>query len=201
MLKVEDLEVASCRGGKLCGFIFYPHSPRYVSPDRVRNLPSFNLTRVGVFVNQSPEEILEISKIAKLDLIQLHNDYLPEHMEKLDKKRIIKTVWPARFADIESLNLFLEQHSSSASYFLLDAGKNLGGSGKTLDVKFLQNLESPLPWFLAGGLSPQNVEYILNNSSPWGLDVNSGLESSPGVKEHSLMRQFIDKIPFRLNGA
>lgn len=194
MREASDLEVAASLGVNLCGFIFHPKSPRYIDPRSVSNLPSFGMLRAGVFVNQSEGEIDEIARLARLDLIQLHGSQDESGAMRLGRERVIRVVWPERFPDISQLNKFLDRMKDSCAFFLLDAGQRLGSSGKTLDPLFLKGLDSPRPYFLAGGLSPENISSCLQNFKPDGLDVNSGLESSPGKKDKDKMRAFFTNL-------
>lgn len=190
MRNAETLELAASLGVNFCGFIFYPESPRFIPAEIVRKLPSFGMARTGVFVGQSEDEVREIANLARLDFIQMHGNYSAPCAARLGKERIIRVVWPERFKNIEELNQTLENFASTSAFFLLDAGKSLGGSGKSQNMDFLKGLISPLPWFLAGGISPENIETCLKRIEPDGLDINSGLESSPGVKDMNKMKNF-----------
>lgn len=192
--QAADLELAAQLGANLCGFIFHPQSPRYISPQETALLPSFQMLRVGVFVNQSLTEIQEISKIAKLDLLQLHGEQDEQTAQLLGKDRVMRVIWPERYPNIEELNQALEEKAGNSAYFLLDAGKRLGGSGNCLDFDFLQGLKSPLPWFLAGGLSSDNIQNCLSRLQPSGLDINSALETEPGKKDQAKMRAFFKNL-------
>lgn len=195
----ESLELAAALGADICGFIFHPKSPRYIDPSAAGKLPSFQMKRAGVFVAQAYDEILQISRAAGLDLIQLHGGQDEACALKLGKERVIRAVWPERFENTDALNEYLKKASASAGFFLLDAGVNLGGSGKSISLDILKNIESPLPWLLAGGLSPDYIP--VEAVKPDGLDINSGLESSPGRKEPDLMRSFFENLNSKLNNG
>lgn len=190
MRQADSLELAASLGVNLCGFIFYPQSPRYIQPVAVRNLPTFGMIRTGVFVGQDLDEIREIAKLARLDLIQLHGQQDMNCALRLGTERIIRVVWPERFKSVAEFNGYLEEMAPACAFFLLDAGKKLGGSGRTLDTAFLESLISPRPWFLAGGLTAENINFLLKQIKPDGLDLNSGLESSIGVKDKKRMKDF-----------
>lgn len=201
MRQPDCIELAASLGLNMCGFIFHPKSPRFIEPGAAARLPAFGMKRVGVFVHQNEAEIKDIIKIARLDFIQLHGEQDEKCALKLGRERIIRVIWPQRFPNTEALNRHLEKMSPYSAYFLLDAGKSLGGSGARLDPGFLKNLRSPLPYFLAGGLSPDNALDVLAALSPAGLDVNSGLESSPGFKDQNKIRAFFSNLQKYKNGA
>ena len=193
MRQADSLEFAASLGVNLCGFIFHPQSPRYIQPGAVRNLPTFGMIRTGVFVRQDLDEISEIAKLARLDLIQLHGQQDTNCALRLGRERIIRVVWPERFKSIAEFNRYLEEMAPASAFFLLDAGKKLGGSGRTLDTAFLESLISPLPWFLAGGLTAENINSLLQQIKPDGLDLNSCLDSYIGIKDKKrLTAYFID---------
>lgn len=201
MRQAKDLEIAASLGVDMCGFIFHPASPRFIGPQEVSALPTFGMTRVGVFVNQTLDEILDIQRTAKLDLIQLHGDQDVSFADKIGPERIIRVVWPERFDSVDSLNSHLEKNARYCKFFLLDAGKSLGGSGKRIDRKLLSNLIIPKPWFLAGGIGMENLKSSLNSIKPDGLDINSSLEQSPGKKDPDRMKAFINLLSTILNRA
>lgn len=185
----EDLDCAAEAGAEFCGFIFHPASPRSISPQAAARLDSRGLRRVGVFVRQTEEEIREILRVARLDLVQLHGDQSPDCARALGAERVIRVLWPARYPDRAALEAAMALHAPSTALFLLDAGMGGGGSGQRLLTPFLGDLESPRPWLLAGGLTPDNARQALNACpGACGADLNSGLESAPGRKDHHKIR-------------
>lgn len=165
-----------------CGFIFSSKSPRYITPEQARALKTPGVKRVGVFVSQTSSEIIRIMNEAELDYAQLHGDQSIEDALLIGGARVIRVLWPARYSDVSALERDMKHYSSSCAYFLLDAGTQGGGSGHTLDWRTLNNLKSPRPWLLAGGLSPETVPSALTSCHPDGLDLNSGVEDAPGIK-------------------
>ncbi len=186
----EDLLLCHELGVDFTGFIFAPQSPRRISPEAAAALPKGRSKRVGVFAGASLEEIHRTAKLAALDYIQLHGGESPVFCRSLGPERIIKTVWPATLSAAE-LQKTLDRFAPVCAYFLFDAGKQGGGSGKALDWAAFRSLESPRPWLLAGGLGPQNLAAALAACAPQGVDMNSALESAPGRKNHDLLRQAI----------
>ncbi|MDR0827654.1 MAG: phosphoribosylanthranilate isomerase [Desulfovibrio sp.] len=189
----EDVLLCHSLGVDFTGFIFTGESKRFISPEAAGALPSGPALRVGVFVNATADYILGCVKIARLDFIQLHGGESPEFCKKLGAERIIKTLWPRRYAT-DGLQAEMEGYAGACAYFLLDAGQGGGGSGASLNFKDLAKIHPPRPWFLAGGLGPENLPVALHTCSPDGLDCNSALESAPGVKDHALLRRAVAVI-------
>lgn len=174
------------------GFIFYEKSPRFVlnhlNLDQIAEIPHFG--KVGVFVNETVENIVGISKTAKLNFIQLHGDENEDFIIELKTKlpdyiKIIKVIRIG--TDFFNLKSQLEKVSnlvSPISYLLFDTDSSaFGGTGKSFDWKILDVLDIPLPYFLSGGISLENVDEIENiGNKPFALDVNSKFETEPGVK-------------------
>ena len=193
MMRQSDLDMAASLKSDFCGFIFHKKSPRYIDPEQAAGLESHDMKRVGVFVNQDATSITEIARIAKLDLVQLHGDYAIEDARKIGKERVIKALWPQRHPWKVFLKYALEWAKYSA-YLLLDSGAQGGGSGKTLPWVQLENLDLPVPWFLAGGLAPENLRNALRACNPSGVDINSGVEKAPGQKNHLRMNEIKEII-------
>ncbi len=189
-----DIDNARKYGVKMCGFIFHEKSPRYVDPEEVAKLETGDMLRVGVFVNQKEEEIQDIMKKARLDFAQLHGKQSIECALAIGQKRVIRVLWADTYESKQELEESLQEFSSSSAYFLFDSGKTGGGSGKTLNWQFLNNLKSPLSWILAGGLSAKNILLALDECSPMGLDFNSSIESEAGIKDFRLMDELFNTI-------
>ena len=190
LTRVEDVELCHSLGVDFIGFIFVPSSQRVVTAQFVASLPHGPARRVGVFAGTEPEEILAVAEAAKLDFFQLHGGESPDICEKLGAGRVIKTLWPEN-GSLEELRDDMERFAPVCSYFLLDAGKNGGGSGNSLSFSRLSSLTFPRPWFLAGGLGPKTLETALATCSPDGVDLNSALEESPGLKNKTLLTQAV----------
>jgi phosphoribosylanthranilate isomerase len=178
------------------GFIFYEKSPRYalnnLALKEIAELP--HRKKVGVFVNEGVKGILEITSEAQLDFIQLHGDEDTSYISLLKShlSSEIKIIKVLRIrADIENLQ-FTINNSNSADYYLFDTDSAVfGGTGKTFDWQTLNNLEIPKPYFLSGGISPENVQNLsLLKQQPFALDINSKFENSPGDKNVEMIREF-----------
>lgn len=192
MTRQEDVDCAAQAGARMCGFIFHPASPRCCGVERAASLRSSSLIRVGVFVEQSPEEIRDIMTAAQLNMAQLHGPrdavFTAECARLLGAKRIIRVFWPQRHRTRAGLEDHMRAHAPYCAYFLLDAGQQGGGSGTPLRWAALRQLDAPRPWLLAGGLGPDNALEAAQACSPAGLDFNSGVESAPGQKNHAKLR-------------
>lgn len=178
------------------GFIFVPASPRYIEPAAVARMPVGRGLRVGVFSGQSRDTVLRIMEDARLDLAQLHGKENPEFCRAIGAERVIKVLWPEQLwtrtntgaetgvVDIlQRLEAECEKFTGSCAFFLLDAGVAGGGSGKTLAWSSLRDFAPLHPWFLAGGLGPDNAAKAYSECRPFGLDCNSGVEETAGHKD------------------
>lgn len=178
----EDVSAVARMGADLCGFIFHPRSPRFISPERAAELDSGPCRRVGVFVEQGGEEILRAVETARLDLIQLHGRQGTDCALRVGAERVIRVIWPERFETAGALQAEIDRHAGACALYLLDAGRRGGGSGTRLDWASLRSLRFPHPWLLAGGLDADNLAEAVAACAPDGVDVNSGAEDAPGVK-------------------
>ncbi len=174
------------------GFIFYPKSPRYVG-ERLAYIPE-RVKRVGVFVNEDIDRILTLAENNRLDILQLHGE------ESSDDCRVLKE---KGFLVIKALGInsekpfpseLTERYEESCDYFLFDTRTSLyGGSGKKFEWKILADYRGERPFLLSGGISPEDVEEVKAFSHPRciGIDLNSGFEVSPALKDVQLLQRFI----------
>ena len=192
MTNLSDVKVAVDRGVDAVGFIFYKKSPRSVTMQEVREiileLPPF-VDSVGVFVNETAEQINKIAEHCKLDRVQLHGDESPAFCKKI-RRRVIKAI---RIKDIQSLKKLSDYPVSS---FLLDtfSEDQYGGTGKVFDWNLAYPAKKYGPIILAGGLTPINVHQAIQSIQPYGVDVCSGVESQPGIKDHNKMKAFLKNV-------
>ena len=190
---VKDALAAMDAGANLIGFNFYPKSPRCIDVGRCRDIMSVmrkygHIIYVGVFVNAPVAEIRATLETCGLDLAQLHGDETPEMVQSF-YGRAFKA-----FRGIpQDLNGFAREDVPA---LLVDASvKNAyGGTGVTADWKSAAELASTYPLLLAGGLTPRNVVEAVRRVRPWGVDVASGVESSPGVKDAGKMNAFVQAV-------
>ncbi|MBT9450655.1 phosphoribosylanthranilate isomerase [Akkermansia glycaniphila] len=179
---LSSLDTSYSMGVRFCGFIFHPRSPRSVSVERAARLKTTGMKRVGIFVEQGSEEIVAAMEKAQLDYAQLHGNQDEACARAIGPERVIRVLWPQRYASMEALQEDIDRFADSCAYFLLDAGTAGGGSGKTLPVDSLSGLRFPRPWILAGGLNAENLSEMLGKCHPDGIDLNSGIEFAPGLK-------------------
>ncbi len=175
------------------GFIFYKKSPRYVGenfsmPDDLDD----NIQRVGVFVNEDVYAIVDLVSKHRLDFIQLHGDESPGYCKALKEKGIgiIKVFSMGDSFDFATT----DQYKSEVDYFLFDTkGKARGGNGVTFNWSLLENYKGTIPFFLSGGIDPENVNEVfsLSHEQLFAIDVNSGIESAPGIKDISKLNLLI----------
>ena len=179
----EDALAAIEGGASALGFNFYPQSPRYIAPDcaagMIAKLPA-TVWKVGVFVNESPERITELASHVGLDIVQLVGQAIG-----LSNLR----VWQTAYVD-ENFRLASIEHDP-AEAILLDApaGPSYGGTGQTFDWSRAAGSKRRI--ILAGGLDASNVRQAIAAAHPWGVDICSRIESSPGRKDHVKMAQFL----------
>lgn len=173
------------------GFIFYRGSKRFVGVNfRFPSGMSPTIKKVGVFVNQVTQEIVARAGRYKLDFVQLHGGESKEQCRELRHAglRLIKAFSIHSDFDFEQM----KPYKNVVDYFLFDtAGKNFGGSGIAFDWRVLKNYDQQVPFFLSGGISPNQVKKldILEGMNLHALDVNSGVEREPGIKDVELIKE------------
>lgn len=187
-------------GADSIGFICVPQSPRYVTPEQIRAiataLPTPTVT-VGVFANHSVAAIAAIVEQGRLTAIQLHGAEPPEFCRQLRQEinPEIELIKAFRIASAQSLTQ-TTAYTEYVDTLLLDAyhPQMLGGTGYTIDWQDLTQFQPPLPWLLAGGLTPDNVGQALARLQPDGIDLSSGVERSPGDKDLSKVAQLFAAV-------
>jgi phosphoribosylanthranilate isomerase len=194
---LEDALAAVDAGADMLGFNFYPPSPRYIDPAACAGLVArMSAARVrlpklaGVFVNEPPDTISRILRTCSLDYAQLSGDESPEDLLRLDG-RAFKAIRPRDVAG--ALDLARRYGRAAPPAVLLDASATglYGGSGAVADWSVAAALAAEMPLMLAGGLTPENVAEAVRAVAPWGVDVASGVESAPGVKDPRKMELFV----------
>lgn len=184
-------------GADLLGFNFYPPSPRYIHPSRCEEIVAglqklrHKVRLVGIFVNTPPEEIYKIIQRCGLDLAQLSGDEPSEVLEQL-YGRAYKAIRPAsRTTGVKQSQLYARRNQTPS--LLLDASQAglYGGTGRIADWEFARSLSKDFSLLLAGGLTLKNVASAVTQVRPWGVDVASGVESAPGVKDAYQMDAFV----------
>lgn len=172
------------RGVDALGLIFFEKSKRYISPDDAKCITQklgASIQKIGVFVNETPEKIIEIARLCNLDYVQLHGSESPEYCKQIQKDyKVIKA-----FGIHDDFDLSILKTYTNVDICLLDTffKGQCGGTGKQFNWQILQNLELEVPLMISGGLNCENVTELLSSYEAWGLDFNSGLEISPGKKD------------------
>ncbi|MBU4345775.1 MAG: phosphoribosylanthranilate isomerase [Candidatus Omnitrophica bacterium] len=191
---LEDALAAVGAGGDGLGFVFYKKSPRYITPQKARNIiriiPS-GIIKVAVFVNAKEETIRHIAKMCRFDILQFHGDESAGFCHRFKGYKVIKAF---RIKDKDSLKN-LRRYPVWA--FLFDSyHRNLfGGTGKAFDWRIIR--KSVLPRkniFLSGGLNPKNIKRAIKLIKPDWLDVSSSVEINPGKKDYKKVREFIKAV-------
>ena len=187
--RAEDAAAAVACGATALGFVFWPSSPRFIDPFRARaiaaTIPPF-VTTVGLFVNQPAEHVGQVASLVHLGAVQLHGDETVEYAARLSRP-VIKAVttanpqlavWPAR------ATLLID----------VDDPVKRGGTGRTVDWAAAAAVAAQRKILLAGGLTPDNVAEAVGRVRPFGIDVSSGVERSPGVKDHQRLRALFEAL-------
>jgi phosphoribosylanthranilate isomerase len=191
---LDDARAAVEAGADALGFNFYKPSRRYITPQHAREiieqLPDSLLT-VGVFVNEESEAVRSIAHEVGLKALQLHGDESAKYCRELADYYVIKTFAVANSFDPQTVNEY------DVEAIMLDTKHNAlrGGTGHVFDWSVAQRLASINPkLFLAGGLSPENIENAIKTVRPFAVDACSALENSPGKKDAERMRLFVNAV-------
>jgi len=194
-----DAQKAAKAGAWAVGFIFHKKSPRFISPFKAKkiidSLPPF-ITPVGVFVNHNAGAMRDIINHCGLRVVQLHGDedHHFAHRLKRYNVKIIKVFRVGENFDPKVIENF------KVDAFLFDTFDqyNYGGTGKTFDWNVLKQIKAAtdVPIILSGGLNAQNVIEAVNNFKPYAVDVNSGVEETPGKKDAKKMKDFVDIVSY-----
>jgi phosphoribosylanthranilate isomerase len=193
--QLKQLQQLDALNIDFAGLVFYDKSPRYVK-DKLK--PSdlqgadFDIRKVGVFVNATVKEILKTIDEYSLDVVQLHGDESPDFCDKISgEAEVIKAF---RVGDDETnIDALVKNYDAVCDYYLFDtASTDYGGSGKQFDWSVIANAKIVKPFFLSGGVSPEDASRLNSLSHPdlFAVDINSRFETSPGVKDMRLILQF-----------
>ena len=195
MKYTENRQQVEKLGVDFLGYIFYAPSKRFIGEMPEQGLFAAEKSKVAVFVNENAFEMLGIAKNLGFEYVQLHGKENPKTCQMLKKQglKVIKAFnvnANFNFADTENF-------AKVADFFLFDTKTKLpGGSGEKFDWSMLENYTGHTPFFLSGGIGPDDVENIKNLSHPklTGLDLNSGFEDEPGLKNIEKLKHFIEEI-------
>jgi phosphoribosylanthranilate isomerase len=190
--RLADAEAAVDAGANAIGFVFWPKSPRFIDPYRARTivaaLPPF-VTPVGLFVNQPAEYMNGVASLVHLGAVQLHGDEAPEDAGRIHRP-IVKAL-----GLVSGVSSLMERWPTSVT-LLLDAHdpERRGGTGQTVDWDVAAPIAAGRRTILAGGLTPENVADAIARVRPFGVDVSSGVEVAPGIKDRAKIRALFERI-------
>ena len=187
----DALKAVEC-GADAIGLIFVEKSPRYASLTDARliaeSLPPF-VTVVGLFMNPTEEEVREALKVVPINLLQFHGEESPAFCDQFDTP-YIKVL---RMRENVNIIAFAQEYSNASGILLDTYHEKGGGSGESFDWNLIPE-EVSFPLILAGGLNPENVAAAIEKVKPYAVDVSSGVESGPAVKDHKKIEQFIKEV-------
>jgi phosphoribosylanthranilate isomerase len=191
LTNIKDAMLAQKLGAGITGFIFAP-SPRRITPAGAKAIIKKLRPRVlkaGVFVDEDPVKVNSIIKELKLNIVQLSGNEPPAYLKKIKNALIFKVI---RIKTLSDMKKQVKLYGNSADAFLFDTFKkdSYGGTGKTFDWKMVKKARVNKPFFVAGGLTPENVLSAIKAAEPYGVDVSSGVEKKPGVKDKKKMIKF-----------
>ncbi|MCW2984886.1 MAG: phosphoribosylanthranilate isomerase [Conexibacter sp.] len=196
MTSVADAELAVSLGAWAIGLILWPQSKRACDPAegvRISNAVRRKVEVAGVFVNQSLDEVAALADMLHLSIVQLHGDEGPAYANEVARRtgaKVIKAQSVRLASDVIAVQAF------HTDFHLLDTHRDglRGGTGETFDWTMLRRRSSKVPLILSGGLTPENVAGAIETVRPWGVDVASGVEASPGVKDPEKMKAFAEAV-------
>jgi phosphoribosylanthranilate isomerase len=194
---LEDARFVSGALADYLGFIFYPDSPRYIEPAKAGAIINWleGPGKVGVFVNQPLDDVNSIARQTGIDYIQLHGNESPDYCALVEKP-IIKAFHVDSDTDPTKLESRIESYLDQVEYLLFDTKSDTdwGGTGQTFDWSILEEISNDKPFFLSGGLNAKNVQEAIQTVQPYAVDLSSGLEESPGLKDFDKIELFFDKM-------
>jgi phosphoribosylanthranilate isomerase len=196
----EAARAAEAAGADLTGFVFYPRSPRNVSPEQAREIAkalSERVMRVALFVDAGDEAIASVLDVVKFDMLQLHGGETPTRVTEIRERFGLPVMKAVKLAGPEDL-AGAKAYFGAANRILFDAKPPAamthalpGGNALAFDWELLRGFEAPKPWMLSGGLNPENVAEAIRVSGARAVDVSSGVEDRPGHKDPGLIARFV----------
>lgn len=196
-----DVSAAVEAGAAYVGFVFFPPSPRYLTPEDAAPIAAEvpeGIAKVALVVNADDELLDQITETVPIDMLQLHGKETPERLTEIKQRYglpVMKAVGVAGPEDLEKLDTYLRV----ADQVLVDAKPPKdatlpGGNGLAFDWRLIAGRRWPVPWMLAGGLTEANVAEAMRLTGARQVDVSSGIETAPGIKDSALMQSFAEAV-------
>lgn len=197
LTSLEDARFVSGALADYVGFIFYEGSPRHITPAKAGAIINWveGPKCVGVFVDQPLDDVNMISRQTGIDYVQLHGNENPSYCELVDKP-VIKVIHIKKDTNEDELSERIKPYLDVVEYLLFDTkvdGK-WGGTGQRFDWSLLDDVTDYVPYFLSGGLNPVNIQQACKKVHPYAVDVASGLERKPGVKDFDKVEAFMEEM-------
>jgi phosphoribosylanthranilate isomerase len=207
LTRPEDVSAVADAGAAYAGFVFFPKSPRNVTIEQARHLAvevPVGVAKVALVVNADDALLDAITAAVPLDILQLHGSESPERVTEIRSRYGLPVMKAVGVADQEDVAA-LDEYAEVADQILVDAKppKNAdlpGGNGVSFDWRLISARRWTKPWMLAGGLTPDNVAEAIALTGTQQVDVSSGVESAPGIKDAGVIREFVQatRIPVKL---
>jgi phosphoribosylanthranilate isomerase len=201
MTRLDQIIKLDALGVQFAGLIFYPKSPRYIKKFHLSAIDlkreKLQINRVGVFVNETAEEILRTVDEWRLHMVQLHGDESPKFCEHISNH--ITTIKAFRIGPGENTEWKIHPYREAADMFLFDTvGVSYGGTGQQFDWALLEKARIEKPFFLSGGIGPEDGERLKDFAEKkkdlFSIDVNSRFETAPGIKDMGMIEAFCKQI-------
>ncbi|MHB1285816.1 MAG: phosphoribosylanthranilate isomerase [Leptospirales bacterium] len=195
----DDAEVVAGFSPDAIGFVFYPPSPRHVTGELARSIANVlpaGIRKVGVFVDPDWKEVERLLRMVPLDMIQWHGEPVTQELQAQLGKLGIPWIEVKKIAAGASPSLLSINPSPRASYLLVEgfSPKSPGGNAHVWDHSLISGIPFPVPLILSGGLNDTNVHDAIKSVRPYGVDVSSGVESSPGKKDYDRLSRFFSEV-------
>lgn len=197
LTNLQDARFASGALVQYLGFIFYDKSPRYIEPAQAGAMINWieGPQCVGIFVNQSMDDVNIIARQTGIDLVQLHGNESPEYCALMERP-VIKAIHVSEEDTEQDIEEKSEPYLGTVDYLLFDTKVKgfWGGTGKSFDWNLIKKAARGIPFFLSGGIGSENVGKACQTVQPFAVDLSSSLESEPGRKDYDKIEDFMDQM-------